>query len=394
MKLLFTANRFPYPPYRGDKLKIYHLAKRLAKTHELHLVTFLQDKSDLQYLPELQKIFKEIHLVPLSRFQSYQNSLLAFFHKEPFQVRYFYAAAMERKIEELLQKHSYDAVHVQHLRMAQYWAKNKTIPRILDLPDAYSLYWKRRIEAKSGLMKSFARLEQKRVFDYEPILDEYNLSLVCSREDLEYLKTVRGTKNIALLPNGVDTETFGAGPHNYNLDKTILFTGNMDYAPNVDAVLYFTRDILPEIKKVIKDVRFIIAGQRPVKKVLELAGPDIEVTGFVKDLAGMYAAAAIVVAPLRFGAGTQNKVLEAMSMAVPVVSHRVGFGGLNITSGEGVILAEQTEAFTQRCIELLQSAELRRNVGEAGSQVIRTQFDWDVVAMRLEQYFLDIVKPK
>jgi sugar transferase (PEP-CTERM/EpsH1 system associated) len=394
MKLLFTANRFPYPPYRGDKLKIFHLAKRLSQKHELHLVTFLQDESDRQYLPELQKIFKEIHLIPLSKAQSYLNSLLAFFHKEPFQVRYFHSAKMEQKLRELQAQHEYDAVHVQHLRMAQYWSEIKNVPRILDLPDAYSLYWKRRIETSQGLLKSFARIEQKRVFDYESILQEYDLSLVCSREDQAYLQQELNIKNVQLLPNGVDLSTFASDTHNYSLDRTILFTGNMDYAPNVDAVLYFVTEIFPLIKQQVPDAVFVIAGQRPVKKVQELAAGDIKITGFVQDLSAMYASAAIVVAPLRFGAGTQNKVLEAMAMGVPVVSRNIGFNGLNIVSGEGVILAIETEAFAEECIALLQSRELRSKVGQQGKEVIRTQFDWDVIALKLERYFLQIVKPR
>ncbi|RYZ45040.1 MAG: glycosyltransferase, partial [Sphingobacteriales bacterium] len=332
MKLLFTANRFPYPPYRGDKLKIFHLARRLSVKHELHLVTFLQDESDLQYLPELRKIFSEIHLVRLTKAQSYINSLFAVLHKEPFQVRYFHSAAMKEKIAELLSANRYDAVHVQHLRMAQYLADYKNIPRILDLPDAYSLYWKRRIESTNGLLKAFTRLEQKRVFDYEQILGDYNLALVCSREDKAYLERERHIKNVELLPNGVDLDTFVSEQHHYNIDKTILFTGNMDYAPNVDAVIYFVSEIFPLIKKQVPDAVFVIAGQRPVKKVLDLAAPDVQVTGFVKDLSAMYASASIVVAPLRFGAGTQNKVLEAMAMGVPVVSRNIGFNGLNINS--------------------------------------------------------------
>jgi sugar transferase (PEP-CTERM/EpsH1 system associated) len=393
MKLLFTANRFPYPPYRGDKLKIFHLAKRLSQKHELHLVTFLQDENDLQYLPELQKIFKEIHLVKLSKAQSYANSLLAFFHKNPFQVRYFYSAEMAAKLKELHATHHYDAVHVQHLRMAQYWADDKSVPRILDLPDAYSLYWKRRIESTGGPAKIFARIEQKRVFRYESILANYDLALVCSREDKAWLEQEKHLQNVVLLPNGVDLQTFVAEQHNYTNNKTILFTGNMDYAPNVDAVLYFVAEIFPLIKKQVPHAEFIIAGQRPVKKVTELAGKDVTVTGFVKDLSAMYASASIVVAPLRFGAGTQNKVLEAMAMGVPVVSRNIGFNGLNIESGEGVILAMETEAFASACISLLQSQEQRANIGTKGKEVIRTQFDWDVIARQLEEYFLQITKP-
>ncbi len=392
MKILFTANRFPYPPYRGDKLKIYHLARRLAEKHELHLVTFLQDKNDVQYLPELRKIFTEIHLVPLSRIQSYWHSLFAFFHKEPFQVRYFRSRAMAAKIAQLKQQHQYDAVHVQHLRMAQYWAEEPDVPRILDLPDAYSLYWKRRIDSSKGPLKLFTRLEQKRVYAYEAILEQYDLSLVCSPEDREYLSRERGIGNVSLLPNGVDLETFrGNTDHDYSGNKTLLFTGNMDYAPNVDAVIYFATEIFPLIRQAVPDARFVIAGQRPVAKVKALADENITVTGFVKDLAAYYAAASVVVAPLRFGAGTQNKVLEAMAMGVPVVSRNIGFNGLNIVSGEGVMLAMETEAFAAACIDLLQSEAQRRKVGEAGKKVIYQQFDWDVIALKLENYFRQIV---
>jgi polysaccharide biosynthesis protein PslH len=127
---------------------------------------------------------------------------------------------------------------------------------------------------------------------------------------------------------------------------------------------------------------------------LELAGEDVKVTGFVKDLAACYAAATVVVAPLRFGAGTQNKVLEAMAMGVPVVSRNIGFNGLNINSGEGVILAMETEDFAAACIRLLQSEPERRRVGEAGRSAVRQQFDWDVIAAKLESYFLALVKPE
>lgn len=392
MKILFAANRFPFPPYRGDKLKIYHLAKRLAEQHELHLVTFLQDKNDVQYLPELKKIFSEIHLVPLPKSASYRNSLMAFFKREPFQVRYFHSGAMQLKIDALLQKHSYDAVHIQHLRLAQYWNDKKGIARILDLPDAYSLYWKRRSASKKGIMKRFARMEYKRVYAYESILKQFEKVLVCSPEDKAYLEAAHSINNVAVLPNGVDLKTFPAEPHQYAQDEVILFTGNMDYAPNVDAVEYFTKDIFPLILQKIPQARFVIAGQRPVKKVLQLASDKIEVTGFVKDLAAMYHRAAIVVAPLRFGAGTQNKVLEAMATGVPVVSRNIGFNGLNIQSGEGVILATDTQQFARDCIALLQSESRRRSTGEAGQKVIQQQFDWDVIAGLLNNYFIESIQ--
>ncbi len=391
MKILFLANRVPYPPYRGDKLKIYNLARRLKDRHELHLLTFAQTKEDLGYKTELEKIFKEVNFIYLPKWQSALKCLAGAWDVRPLQVLYFQSGKLQNQLDSLLEQHKYDAVHVQHLRMSPYLAGRKDIPRILDLPDAFSLYWERRKMVKRGLLtRIFENIEQRRVLKYEKVLEQYNLSLVCSSEDLAYLEKTHNTGNLRLLPNGVDLETFAPRNHDYSHNKTILFTGNMDYAPNVDAVIYFTSEILPLIRSKQPDVQFIIAGQRPVPKVLALANDHIVVTGFIKDLAATYNSASVVVAPLRFGAGTQNKVLEAMAMGVPVVCSHIGFGGLGIKSGEGAIMQTDSEAFANSVSELLGSEKLRRQVGTEGMRVIRTRFDWDIIAKMLERYFEEI----
>ncbi len=391
MKLLFLANRVPYPPYRGDKLKIYNLAKRLKGRHELHLVTFAQTEEDLGYKAELEKIFTEVHFVYLPKWKSAMQCLSGLWDSKPLQVLYFQSAEMRNLLDTQLAKHKYEAVHVQHLRMSPYLAGRKELPRILDLPDAFSLYWERRKTVKRGVLTTlFENEEQKRVLKYEQVLEQYNLSLVCSAEDLAYLQKTHDTGNLRLLPNGVDLDTFAPRGHDYSHSDTLLFTGNMDYAPNVDAVVYFTNTILPLIRLKFPKVRFIIAGQRPLKKVAELANDHVEVTGFVKDLAATYNSGSVVVAPLRFGAGTQNKVLEAMAMGVPVVCSHIGFGGLGINSGEGAIMQRDPVAFAKSVIELLSSEEKRRAVGHAGMQVVKNNFDWDIIAARLEGYFKEV----
>jgi sugar transferase (PEP-CTERM/EpsH1 system associated) len=393
LKILFLANRVPYPPYRGDKLKIFNLAKRLKDRHELHLLTFAQTQEDLGYKSELEKIFKEIHFIYLPKWKSAGNCFSALWTDVPLQVLYFQSEEMYKQLDTLLENHHYDAVHVQHLRMSPYLSHRKDIPRILDLPDAFSLYWERRKSVKRGIVTTiFENIEQKRVLKYEPILKRYDLALACSAEDITYLEKTHHSENLRLLPNGVDMQTFAPRNHDYSHNQTILFTGNMDYAPNVDAVLYFTETILPLIKLKFPSVKFVIAGQRPVKKVLALANDHVSVTGFVKDLAATYNEASVVVAPLRFGAGTQNKVLEAMAMGVPVVCSHIGFGGLGIKSGEGAIMQRDPVAFAKSVIEILSSDEMRRKVGEDGVKVVKTNFDWDIIAKTLESYFKEIAK--
>lgn len=392
MKLLFLANRVPYPPYRGDKLKIYNLAKRLAARHELHLVAFAQTRQELEYKAELEKIFTSVTLTLLPRWKSMLNCVAAFWKDLPLQVLYFHCNAMKEKLREVLAQHHFDAVHVQHLRMSPYLAGHKELPRILDLPDAFSLYWQRRMDAQRNPLKRWAiEIEQRRVMQYEgEVIPQYNLALACSPEDIQYLKSKHNLRNLKLLPNGVDLDIFAPQHHDYGHNHTLLFTGNMDYAPNVDAVTYFATDILPRIRQLVPEVKFVIAGQRPVKKIQELANDHIIVTGFIQDLASEYNKASVVVAPLRFGAGTQNKVLEAMAMGVPVVCTNIGFAGLGIQSGEGAIMQADPDAFANSVIQLLQSADMRRKVGTQGQQVIHSRFGWDAIARQLEQYFTEI----
>ena len=341
MKILFIANRFPYPPFRGDKLKIYNLSKRLAEKNEIHLITFTEQKSDLQYLDKLNPIFKRMEIVHLPKLQSLFYSAIGLFQKLPLQVQYFKSRDFSARLKQLLSEEKYDAIHVQHIRMAQYAIAYKQYFRILDLPDAFSLYWQRRKEVpRSFLSKWLDNIESKRVINYEKyVLNEFDLNLVCSREDQEFLIQTHKVGNIELLPNGVDTQQFKPGKHDYSHNEILLFTGNMDYDPNVDAVLYFVDEILPIILKSFPKVKFLIAGQRPIDKVRELDnGNNILVTGFIPDLSETYNSASVVVAPLRFGAGTQNKVLEAMSMGIPVVCSNIGFEGLGIDDGQGAFM--------------------------------------------------------
>ena len=358
----------------------------------MHLLTFAQTPEDYTYRQELEKIFHKVHFVALPKWKSILNCVAALWSSKPLQVLYFNSAEMRRKALTVLNEERFDAVHVQHLRMSPYLAAVTDTPRILDMPDAFSLYWKRRVEsATNPVVRLFNSMEQKRVERYEPkVMSRYNLSLVCSAEDLEYLKDKHHISSIALLPNGVDLDTFAAKDHDYSHNKTLLFTGNMDYAPNVDAVQYFVQDILPLIHKRHPEVEFIIAGQRPVKKVSDLASDKVKVTGFIKDLAAMYNQASVVVAPLRFGAGTQNKVLEAMAMGVPVVCSHIGFKGLGIESGEGAIMRRSPVEFAEAVCQLLSDEKQRVVVGQKGTEVIINGFGWDSIAVKLEQYLQQV----
>jgi glycosyltransferase involved in cell wall biosynthesis len=357
----------------------------------LYLVTFYEDRDELDYLKEIQPYFKEIELVYLPKWRSILNGIPALFGKTPLQLAYFKSAKMKRMVNFAVEKYKIDVIHTQHLRMSQY-TKDANKPKILDLPDAFSLYFKRRNETERPFINRLIdSIEIGRLAKAEKVITQYDKTLVCSVEDKTYLEKLHKTDNLDILLNGVDLETFDVKEgHDYTHNHTLLFTGNMDYAPNVDAVQYFVKEMWPAIAAANPVTKFIIAGQRPVDAVKKLANDRIEVTGFIPDLRDMYAEASVVVAPLRFGAGTQNKVLEAMAMGVPTVCTHIGFEGLQIQSGQGVIMAKEKELFIKEVNTLLSDASKRKEVGEKGLEIARSRFSWDKIAEKLESFFIEI----
>jgi glycosyltransferase involved in cell wall biosynthesis len=355
------------------------------------LVTFYEERSELNYLKEIQPFFKEIELVYLPKWRSVLNGIPALFSKTPLQLAYFKSAKMKRMVHFALEHYNIDVVHTQHLRMSQY-TKELTIPKILDLPDAFSLYFKRRSETERPFINRLIDfIEIGRLAKAEQVITRFDKTLVCSVEDQSYLEKLHKTSNVEILLNGVDLETFDVGGgHDYSHNKVLLFTGNMDYAPNVDAVQYFVKEMWPAISIANPNTKFIIAGQRPVDAVKRLANNRIEVTGFIPDLKDMYAQASVVIAPLRFGAGTQNKVLEAMAMGVPTVCTHIGFEGLQIQSGQGVIMAKDKGVFIAKVNALLEDAAERAKVGEQGLEIAKSRFSWDRIALQLESYLTQV----
>lgn len=391
MNILFVANRFPYPPYRGDKLKIYNLAIKLHERHDLHLITFIQDKNDYKYTNELMKYFKNIELIYLSKYNSALNCLTNIHSSNPLQVSYFKSNQFEKQLKGYIERNNIDVIHTQHLRMAQYTSNIKNVKKILDLPDAYSLYWKRRSLINRNLPeKILSRFEYSKVLKYEKIINEFDMTLVCSEEDRRHLQNHHDSDNIRILPNGVELSLYNNSEHNYNNDDRIIFTGNMDYYPNIDASVHFAEEILPEVIKKYPDIKFYIVGQNPVKKILNLQSKNIVVTGFIESLSDEYKKSAISVSPIRVGAGTLNKVLESMAMGIPVVSTEVGFEGLGTTNGDGILLAKNKHEFADSVIRLLSDKNYRRHIGERGKKIITENFCWCRVAKKLEEYMSEV----
>lgn len=391
MKILLLTPRLPYPPYRGDKLKIFNLLKRLAKKNSIHLVSFIEKRSELDYLPHLRPFCAAIDVVPLPRWQSYWQCLLGLCSRLPLQVHYFRSRQMRRTLDEISRNHHFDVIHTHLIRMVPYTIDLPHPLKVLDLTDAVSLYLQRFLtREKNPFMKLLLKIELERMSRYENLVEKFQTCFVCSEPDREQLRKAAPEADIRIIPNGVDLSYFSnSKPVQYEPHQ-IVFTGNLTYHPNIDGIFYFIAEILPLIKKEIPAAKFYIVGQSPPPQVRALASDSVIVTGFVEDIKQYYLSSAVAVSPIRFGAGTLNKILEPLALGVPVVATSMGTEGLDVTNGREILIADRPHAFARHVIRVMKDPAYRESLGQQGMARVQRLYDWDAIVNSLEQVYQEL----
>lgn len=388
MKILIITPRIPFPPYRGDKLKIFNISRLLLKNNKVKIVTFQSEQKDLEYADELRKTGIEIDLVPLSVMRSVVNLYRSLFSSEPFQVAYYYSQHMKDKLMEVTAGEKFDVIYFHLIRSAQYVdsiSGNNSL-KIIDFTDAVSLYLSRYSEILQNPFKKAAiNLELKKIIKYENRARQFNTLFVCSDIDRKFLYERGVHDDIQLLPNGVDTDTFkyeNVTPEN----GRIIFTGNMPYFANKDAVLYFVNSVFPLIKNKVPSARFYAVGQNPPREILSLASKDVIITGFVDDIKSEYLKSSVNVAPIRFGAGTLNKIIEAMLLGVPTVATSISINGFPETLKKYVFTADTPEEFSKKVIFVLNNPGIKNDMMFEASEKVKNLLNWEKIVDEFENF--------
>jgi sugar transferase (PEP-CTERM/EpsH1 system associated) len=393
MRILILTPLIPYPPYRGDKLKVYNLIKNLSRNHEIVLLAFTNSRRDRENIPPLRGLCAAVRTAHLPLWQSLLQCALNVVSRRPFQVAYFSSGRMRAALRRLLDEEHFDMIHTHSIRMAQYTCGMHGIPRVLDLTDAVSLYLKRFSEKeRNALKRLLLRSEYRRMERYEKVLGGYDRTMVCSEVDRQVLLASVPGARLSLLENGVDLEYFSPDGAVTPERGTIICTGNMSYFPNADGVKFFAQQILPLVKKRVPEARFLIVGQNPPASVRRLAAQDVVVTGAVPDIRSYYLRSLVAVSPIRFGSGTLNKVLEPMALGIPVVATAVGTEGLPVRNGEQILIAESAVRFAGCVADLLESAELRERLSSGARDIVRTRYGWASIARQLEAIYSDVME--
>ena len=386
MKILIITTRVPYPPYKGDKLKIFNIARQLAKKNSVTIVTFLRNRNQIKDVEELKKHNIKVIYEKISLLESCFNIIEAIFREIPFQVAWYKSKKMHKKIKDLITKGNYDVAYFHLIRSAQYLVNNNgnSVLQVVDFTDAVSLYLDRftKIE-RNPIKKILLGIEKKRVEKYEKIAERFNIVFICSEVDREYLLNRSINANIKILRNGVDVDNFKI--ENVQKEKNrIIFTGNMPYYANYDAAIYFVKDIFPKVLKQIPDAKFFIVGQNPPRRIKALSSENVIVTGYVDDLRKEYLKSCVNVAPMRFGAGTLNKILEAIVLRVPIVATSVAVEGLPKDIKQSILVAKDSNDFADKLIRLLKNNEsANKESAKKQTEFIKT-LSWENIVSHFE----------
>ncbi|HEY7678993.1 MAG TPA: TIGR03087 family PEP-CTERM/XrtA system glycosyltransferase [Terriglobia bacterium] len=364
MRVLFLAHRMPYPPDKGDKIRSFWELKWLAARHEVDLFCFYDDPGDAKYLPELQRFCRNCYAEPLSWTKSRLRALAALSSGRPFTLGYFHSPQMGREVARAVRTRSYDLAFVFCSSMAQYIQSLSDMPRILDMVDVDSDKWAQYGAQSSSPLAWLWRLEAKRLAAYErEVASAFASTLVCTGAEADVLRNIAQSGNISVVEHPADYTAFD--PESTPVPQTIralqpfvVFTGQMDYRPNVDAVAYFCREIFPRLRVAHPELKFVIVGRNPAPEVCALeADPAVRVTGTVADLRPFLRGARAAVAPMRIARGVQNKILEAMAMGLPVVASRRAAAALPGPLAELVAAEDDPTRFAEALSNLLSGTQ-------------------------------------
>ncbi len=396
MRLLFLTGQTPYPPHAGGALRTFGLIKGLHEAgYTVDLLTFAEPGQPDPASTPLARLCAEIVSVPAPRRSIPSRLADVLFSSNADMARRFYSQQFQAALKSRLVNVAYDLVQIESLEMAAYLPTIRTVrPAVNVVYDSFNAEF----DLQRGIYqidrRSLARLpgaiysliQWRRLTQFErSICQKVDRVLAVSEADAEAFRRLAPGSTVDVVPNGIFADEYAHSTQQLDLGSAaLLFTGTMNYRPNVDAVVWFADHVLGEIRKAVPEARLFVVGNKPHGRLDSIRQrPDVEVTGFVQDVLPFLHSAAVYVAPLRMGSGTRLKLLQAMAAGCAVVSTHVGAQGLSAKPGQEIILADDVTSFAQATIALLRDPASRKRIGQAARDMVCKQYDWSVIIPRL-----------
>ena len=391
--ILYLVHRLPYPPNKGDKVRSYHLLKHLAAQHRVFLGTFVDDPDDMQHIETVRSFCSDLHVARLDPKFAKIRSLNALLADDPLTLRYYRDVGLQDWVDRICRQQKIDAVVVFSSAMAQYVESMPRLPVLIDFVDVDSAKWTQYAPNHRWPMSWLYRREGKRLLAYErEIAARSARSFFVTEAEVALFNRLAPECAVRVEPlcNGVDADYFTPDDNRaspYTADEIpVVFTGAMDYLPNIDAVRWFAAEVLPTLRQHQPRLHFYIVGRSPTPEVLALADANITVTGTIPDVRPYLQHAAVVVAPLRIARGIQNKILEAMAMARSVVASTECAAAVDAVIGQELLTATTSADFIAEIEMLLQDTGRCVSIGTAARQRVLSRYSWEAHLSGLDLY--------
>jgi sugar transferase (PEP-CTERM/EpsH1 system associated) len=387
--LLLLMHRLPYPPNKGDKIRAYHLLRHLSSRYRVYLGAFVDDAADLAHVPMVAALCADSHFARLRPLLARWRSLTALGAGGPFSRAYYADGGLRQWVDRSVREHHIGRILCYSSPMAQYAVGHEEACRILDFVDVDSDKWRQYAERSRWPMKALYAREARRLLQFERAAAQASdATLFVSAHEAALFRQLapESAARIDHYSNGVDTEYFSPlrdYPSPFEAGaRVVVFTGAMNYWPNVDAVTWFATSVMPEVLATTPDVRFVIVGSQPSAAVRRLSSlPGVSVTGTVPDVRPYLAHAALCVAPMRIARGLQNKVLEAMAMARTVLVSPQALEGIDARPGHELLVCSDAAAMAAAVLEVL--AHPAATMGRVARARIESHYGWEANLARV-----------
>ena len=390
--ILYLVHRLPYPPNKGDKVRSYHLLQHLLQDHQVFLGTFVDDVEDMDHVPHVSGLCASMHVARLNPRWARILSLRALLERRSLTERYYFDRTLANWVRGLIDRGEVDAAVVFSSSMAQYVLPGK-LPMLVDFVDVDSAKWTDYGAAHRWPLSWLYRREGRHLLAFERTAARASRRsfFVTERETELFCRLAPDCRALVeAMGNGVDAEYFSPdhafeSPFAEN-GVAVVFTGAMDYWPNIDAVTWFAKDMLPALRRNRPTLRFYIVGRSPTPAVQALAGPAVVVTGTVPDVRPYLACASVIVAPLRLARGIQNKVLEAMAMARPVVASQCCLEPIDARPGQDIVGAASAKDFIEAVAYLLDDIPAAEAIGQCARRQVLRRYSWQANLAGLDRH--------
>lgn len=397
MRVLLLCPWLPWPPHDGGRIRILETLRFLAARHAVTLLTHVTTAAEREQVAAIRDLCErvEVEFVNSAALPRMARVATGMLQGYPVIQSIYYSPRLARHLRALTTEDRFDVIQVEFSMIARYAraiSPRCRAKRVLSTHNIETQRFEREVPLAPWGLRRLALMTNALLFPEweQKSVRLFDGAIAVSEHDRDWLRRCLPGGRVALVPNGVDTTYFQPDPQ-AQVGSSLVFTGVMDYPPNVDAVVWFVEEIFPRLRERHPHLTFDIVGAKPAARVLALQGREgVHVTGEVPDVRPFVRRAAAFVVPLRSGGGTRLKILQAMALGSPVISTRIGAEGLDVAHGETLLYADDAEQFLEQLTGLLGSPALRARLVRQGRDLVTSRYEWQRCLMAVDDLYREL----